>query len=158
MVYHNFLRILQQFWCLLNDEISKIWKKLRFFNSFLRAAERKCCQMGQIGCPTLLIVKNSYWYFNFLYVFESHASSRYENQCQNNLKSLCHSLTLLTYTQRDMRTPGILFKQFSYGSNDWFSVSFFQVLYLMSFGIELWWIIEAEGKITSYHKRKRFLQ
>ena len=61
-------------------------------------------------------------------------------------------------THTDMRTPGILFKQFSCSSNDWFSVSFFQVLYLMSFGIELWWIIEAEGKITSYHKRKRFLQ
>ena len=146
-------------------------------------------------------------------IFDTHSSSRYANQCQNNGKNvyripsykalpqiipaflimlapgtlLCRWNLVISNntrswrsckkiipagheeiryvipwqckpTHRDMRTPGILFKQFSCSSNDWFSVSFFQVLYLMSFGIELWWIIEAEGKITSYHKRKRFLQ
>ena len=122
-------------------------------NSFLRAATK----MLPNG-PNWRIVKNSSWHFNFLYIFDTHSSSRYENQCQNNGKIVYAISWHYKPTHRDMRTPGILFKQLSCSSNDWFSVSFFQVLYLMSFGIELWWIIEAEGKITSYHKRKRFLQ
>ena len=60
-------------------------KEIIIQQCFLRAEQdmgKKCCYLGQIGCPILLVAQKAIMKFQFPLIFESLALSRYKNWCQ----------------------------------------------------------------------------
>ena len=74
--------IWKHFSCLLDQGISKIWKKLNSHGGFLRAGQKYAARWAELAVLFCGWLKKPSWEFKFLHIFGIPSSSRHEKCCQ----------------------------------------------------------------------------